>query len=99
LSEWILGDECAEAYPLRPAEPPWTNQQGALRYLGTATSSEMRVLAETAAIMLDCGDWWGVHSKRGWYLGLSTSVAAGGTELRRTSRSGSVQEGKSSLKR
>src|SRR5688572_18418976 len=64
--EWRLGDVCVDCTPHTSAEAPWADRAGALRYLSTASTRELTTLTRTAALMLDSGDWWGIHSKNGW---------------------------------
>jgi hypothetical protein len=67
----MLGDCCAECRPALGADAPWSNRDGALKYLATASGDELAVLSRTAALMLEGGDWWGIHSKNGWVSRLS----------------------------
>lgn len=74
--EWMLGDVCADCVPRMNAVAPWRNRAGALRYLSTASAGELGVLARTAALMLEGGDWWGIHSKNGWVSRLTNAEDA-----------------------
>ena len=66
----MLGDVCEDCVPRVNAAAPWSDRAGALRYLSSASSGELEVLARTAALMLEGGDWWGIHSTNGWVAGL-----------------------------
>ena len=50
--------------------PPWgeDSREAELRWLASATEEELRMLAEQAALNLDCGAWEGVRSENGGWV-------------------------------